>query len=61
MFDVKNDNQTVFVPEVIVWGIIVMSIAMIVLWCFDSLYMDALLTEFSKGCYALVMYVENLL
>lgn len=59
MFDNIKDNDTVFVPAVLVWGVIVMATTLCVLWFYDSLYMDALLTGFAEGCYSLVMWVGD--
>lgn len=60
MFDNIKNNETVFVPAIIVWGIIVMVTTLCVLWFYDSLYMDAILMDFAEGCYALGLYLEGL-
>ena len=60
MFDNIKDNESVFVPAIMVWGIIVMTVSLCILWFFDSLYMDAMLTYFADGCYAFGLYLEGL-
>ena len=60
MFDNIKNNETVFVPAIMVWGIIVMVTTLCILWFYDSLYMYALLTYFADCCYALGLYLEGL-